>query len=180
VNLNPRIRRLHSWVSVAIALPLLVVIASGLLLQVKKQWSWVQPPEQRGSSTTPAITLEALRDRLVADPSLDVAGWQDVDRVDIRPGRGVAKVSLHGGLEVQVDLGTGEILQRAHRRSDLIESLHDGSWFGGDVAKLGVFLPAGLLLLFLWASGVWLFVTSRRARRRKAGRARSARIRRAA
>jgi hypothetical protein len=36
-------RRLHYWVAFAAALPLLVISASGLLLQLKKQWSWVQP-----------------------------------------------------------------------------------------------------------------------------------------
>ena len=33
------------------------------------------------------------------------------------------------------------------RRSDLIESIHDGSYFGGDWTKLGLFLPAGIVLL---------------------------------
>lgn len=160
------IRRLHYWVSIVIALPALVLIGSGLLLQMKKHWSWVQPAEQRGSSTTPRISLETLLGSLVADPALGVRNWEDVNRIDVRPGRGVAKVWLHSGLEVQVDLGTGAILQRAHRRSDVIESIHDGSFFGGDWSKLGLFLPTGLLLLFLWGSGLFLFFVPGLARRR--------------
>ena len=61
------------------------------------------------------------------------------------------------GYEVQVDLGTGHVLQTAYRRSDLIESIHDGSFFGGDWTKLGLFLPAGLTLLLLWLGGLWMF-----------------------
>ncbi len=167
---NLVIRRLHYWVSIVIALPALVLIGSGLLLQTKKHWSWVQPTEQQGSSTTPRISLETLLDSLVADPTLGVRGWEDVNRIDVRPGRGVAKVRLHGGLEVQVDLGTGRILQSAYRRSDVIEAIHDGSLFGGDWGKLGLFLPTGLLLLFLWGSGLYLFVVSVLARRRMKGR----------
>jgi hypothetical protein len=56
-----------------------------------------------------------------------------------------------------VDARTGEVLQAAYRRSDLIESLHDGSYFD-DGVKLWVFLPAGVVLLGLWGSGLYLFV----------------------
>ena len=58
---------------------------------------------------------------------------------------------------MQVDLGTGEVLQVAYRRSDLIESIHDGSFFGGDWTKLGLFLPTGVTLLLLWFGGIWMF-----------------------
>jgi len=160
------IRKLHYWVSIGIALPALLLIGSGLLLQTKKHWSWVQPPEQRGSGAAPRITLDALLDVLVAAPELGVTGWEDINRVDLRPGRGVAKVWLHSGWEVQVDLGDGRILQNAYRRSDTIESIHDGSYFAGEWTKLGLFLPTGVLLLFLWVSGVILFFLPLLARRR--------------
>jgi hypothetical protein len=160
------VRRLHYWVSIAIALPALVLIGSGLLLQTKKHWSWVQPTEQRGSSKTPQIAWETLLSSLVATPALGVRGWEDVNRIDVRPDRGVAKVRLRSGLEVQVDLGTGRVLQSAYRRSDVIEAIHDGSFFGGNWSKLGLFLPTGLLLLFLWGSGLFLFFVPVLARRR--------------
>jgi hypothetical protein len=41
--------------------------------------------------------------------------------------------------------------------SDFIESLHDGSFFAGDISKLGVFLPAAIGLLVLWMSGIYMF-----------------------
>ncbi len=49
------------------------------------------------------------------------------------------------------------MLQTAYRRSDLIESIHDGSFFAGDWSKLGVFLPSGVALLLLWITGLWMF-----------------------
>jgi uncharacterized iron-regulated membrane protein len=67
----------------------------------------------------------------------------------------------------QVDLGTGRVLQTAYRRSDLIESIHDGSFFGGDWVKLGLFLPAGIVLLLLWLSGLWLWWLPFGAKRRR-------------
>jgi uncharacterized iron-regulated membrane protein len=168
VKWNVVIRKLHSWTSVLIALPALVMIASGLLLQVKKQWTWVQPEERRGTGSVPQVSLQAILESVAAAPEVSVISWQDVKRVDIRPSRGLAKVSLADGLEIQVDLGTGRVLHTAHRRSDVIEALHDGSFFAGDWTKLGVFLPTGMVLLFLWGSGLWLFVLPRIVRRRQA------------
>ena len=42
------------------------------------------------------------------------------------------------------------------RRSDFIESIHDGSFFG-DYAKLWVFLPSALMVVGLWVTGMVLF-----------------------
>ena len=103
---------------------------------------------------------------------MNVAGWDDVNRLDVRPGRGTVKAWLMNGYEVQVDLGTGRVLQTAYRRSDIIETIHDGSFFAGDWTKLGLFLPGGLAMLLLWISGLWMwwvpFIAKRR--RRTAGR----------
>ncbi|MFT5130288.1 MAG: hypothetical protein ACI8W8_003917 [Rhodothermales bacterium] len=41
----------------------------------------------------------------------------------------------------------------AFRRSDLIESIHDGSYFN-DHFKLWVFLPAGIVLAALLVTGI--------------------------
>jgi hypothetical protein len=160
------IRRLHYWIAAAIALPVAVILASGLLLQLKKQWRWVQPEELIGSTATPEIGLAAILDAVRTVPEHGVVDWSDVRRIDLRPGRGVAKVWLENGWEVQVDLGTGAVLQSAYRRSDLIESIHDGSFFGGDWVKLGLFLPAGMALLVLWGTGLWLFWMPFAVRRR--------------
>lgn len=167
-------RKVHSWGSLVIALPILVVIGSGLLLQVKKHWSWVQPPEQRGTGTVPALDFAGILASVQTVPELGVTGWEDVNRLDVRPGKGMAKVSLHSGWEAQVDLGTGKVLQTAYRRSDLLESIHDGSYFAGDWTKLGLFLPAGVVLFLLWLTGLWMFwypLYLRRKARRRAGSA---------
>lgn len=163
-------RKVHYWASFTIAVPLLVIICTGIVLQVKKQSAWVQPPEQVGTGTVPQIDLEGILAATRTARGEEVAGWQDIDRFDVRPGKGVAKVLLISGWEVQVDLGTGEVLQTAYRRSDLIESLHDGSFFAGDWTKLGLFLPTGITVLLLWLGGMWMwwvpFAAKRRVRRR--------------
>jgi uncharacterized iron-regulated membrane protein len=168
VQFNILNRTIHYWASFGVALPLIVMISSGLLLQSKKHWAWVQPVEQPGTGSAPSIDLEGILASVKQVPGVDVRGWDDVNRLDVRPGRGMVKVWLNSGWEVQVDLGTGRVLQTAYRRSDLIESIHDGSFFGGDWTKLGVFLPSGLVLLLLWISGLWMWWVPFIAKRRRA------------
>jgi uncharacterized iron-regulated membrane protein len=166
MKLNRLTRKLHRWGAIAIAAPLLLVIGSGLLLQTKKQLPWVQPPTQRGSGVQPPIALEQILAIAAGHPPCQVAGWSDIERLDVQPSRSLVKVQAKNRWEIQLDLGSGEILSSAYRRSDFIESLHDGSFFG-DVAKLWLFLPSGLVLLGLWFTGVYLWALPIWVKRRK-------------
>jgi uncharacterized iron-regulated membrane protein len=178
VHFNVLNRQVHYWAAALIAIPLIVIAVTGTILQLKKHWAWVQPIEQRGSTTTPVIELSGILEALKNDPSLKVSSWDDVKRLDVRPDRGVVKAWLQTDWEAQIDLGTGEILQVAYRRSDWIESIHDGSIFG-DIVKLGLFFPAAIGLVLLWFGGMWMwvypFIAKRRVRRRKAAAAERAR-----
>jgi uncharacterized iron-regulated membrane protein len=175
MHFNVLNRKVHYWVSFAIAVPLGVILITGVLLQLKKNWTWVQPPEHRGTGTAPQLSFNDVLERVKTVPDMGVTSWDDVNRLDVRPARGMVKVWLNNGWEVQIDLGTGKVLQTAYRRSDLIETIHDGSFFAGDWTKLGLFLPAGVCLFLLWLGGLWMwwvpFAAKRRRRHDLRGRA---------
>jgi len=160
-------RRLHRWGAIAIGLPLLCVIGSGLLLQVKKQVPWVQPTEMRTDGPAPGVAWGVILAAAQGIPEAGVRSWEDVDRVDVRPGKGILKVITTSRWELQMGLADGRVLQVAYRRSDLIESLHDGSFFG-DAAKLWIFLPSGLVLFALWATGLYLWLLPWLTKRKRA------------
>lgn len=154
----PRLnRKVHYWIAFVSALPVLVIICTGILLQLKKDVDWVQPPEQRRSSREPTVSFDVILESCRTVPEAEIESWKDVNRVDVRPSKGIIKVRAKNSYEVQLDQQTGEVLQVAYRRSDTIEAIHDGSWFH-DVAKLWVFLPAAVILLVLWITGMYLFV----------------------
>ncbi len=170
-SLNRNCRRWHRWAAIAFAVPMLVVVVSGLLLQVKKQAPWVQPPTSAGSE--PGSTPEVSWDRILLaareEKRADVEDWDDIDRLDVRPSKGIVKIRCKSRWELQCDLATGEVLAVNFRRSDLIESFHDGSFFG-DWAKLYLFLPNGLALALLWGTGIylwWLPIGAKRKKRSK-------------
>ncbi len=172
MKLNRLLRKLHFWGALLIALPLLVVIVSGLFLQVKKEVEWIQPSSMRGSQLESQLTLDQIYQAATTVSELAVSSWQDIDRIDIRPDKKIAKVRSNNGYEAQLDLSNAQLLKVAPRRSDIIEQLHDGSWFHS-AAKLWLFLPVAIGLLLLWISGAYmLFITLRNKRRGRINKSR--------
>jgi uncharacterized iron-regulated membrane protein len=159
-------RKLHRWGAILAALPFIIIIVTGVLLQFKKQSDWIQPPTQTGTSGELTVNFDRILEIARTVPEADIATWDDVDRLDVRPGKGVVKVRCKNRREIQIDTGTGEILQVSVRRSDLIESVHDGSFFH-DGAKLWIFFPAALVLTGLWGTGLYLFIRPYIAKRNR-------------
>ena len=162
-------RKIHKWGSIIIAIPFLVVLITGLILQLKKEVSWIQPASRKGVSTIPSLSFNQILDISTTIPEAEITSWDDIDRLDVRPGKGIVKVRANNHWEIQIDTETGEILQKEYRRSDIIEAMHDGSWFH-DAAKLWVFLPNGIIVTILWITGIYLFfipiLNKRRNRKR--------------
>jgi uncharacterized iron-regulated membrane protein len=165
-------RVFHRWASMIVALPILVVIVTGLILQLKKEVAWIQPPTQRGGSTELGLSFDRILEIAQTVPEAGIESWEDVDRLDVRPSKGMLKVRGVNRWEVQIDAKSGEVLHVAFRRSDLIESLHDGSFFH-DKVKLWIFLPSAVVLLALWVTGIYLFLLPHLIRRKRKKPARS-------
>lgn len=167
--MNRLTRRLHRWGALVTFLPMLVVILSGLLLQVKKEVSWVQPPTLKGQAYSMHVDWEKILQLARSIKEAQVEDWSDISRLDVRPDRGLIKVFCNNHWEIQLDSATGDLLSSTYRRSDWIEQLHDGSFFS-DAIKRYVFLPNGLILLGLWMTGVYLWWLPVRSRQRKRAR----------
>jgi uncharacterized iron-regulated membrane protein len=160
---------LHRWGAITIVTPVIIVITTGVLLLLKKELAWIQPPTQQGTPSELNITLDRVLDISRKVPEAEIDSWDDIDRLDVRPSKGMLKVRAKNSWEIQLDTDTGEILQVALRRSDLIESIHDGSFFHERI-KLWLFLPSALVLSGLWGTGIYMFVFPRwlkRMRKRK-------------
>lgn len=170
-------RKAHYWGAILCLVPVLIVTVTGVLLLLKKDISWIQPPTVKLSSATlekssPQISFENILHSIQAIPELDIVDWKDVDRLDIRPQKGIVKVRAQNHWEAQLDQVTGEVITVAYRRSDVIEAIHDGTFFHS-TAKLGIFLPASIILLVLSVTGFYLFAQRVLANRRKQKRLQS-------
>jgi hypothetical protein len=136
------------------------------VLQLKKDVHWIQPESQRGSEGPPQISFEDILAAARSVEAAEIDGWEDIDRLDVRPDRGMLKIRSLNRWEIQIDTASAEVLQVALRRSDLIETIHDGSFFHDNI-KLWIFFPTAIILLFMWLTGVYLFVVPFLARRKK-------------
>ena len=168
--MNPKrlFRQVHYWLSLAVLLPAGVMFAAGIFLMLKKEVEWIQPSTQTGvvESQIPQASFEQMLAAARLHPEAGIDQWSDIDRIDLRVDKGIAKLRANSGWEVQIDTRTAEVLNVAYRRSDLIESIHDGSFFSDEV-KLYLFLPTGVLLIIMWGTGFYLFLLPRFAKRRK-------------
>lgn len=137
----------------------------------KKNADWIQPPTQKGASKElqdwqPISDLATLAQSAFykAHPEQSTNG---IDRIDVRPSKGIAKVLFEKGWwEVQIDGTTGEVLSIAKRHSDWIEKLHDGS-IVGDLFKLVTMNGLGIGLIVLMITGLWLWYGPRLYRKWK-------------
>jgi uncharacterized iron-regulated membrane protein len=168
-------RHLHLWISLSIFIPVIIVIGSGILLQVKKEIDWIQPPTQKVSriasqkaadTSSTIISSQRILEAVRTVSKAQLTRWEDIDRLDIRPSKGIIKVRGNNHWEVQLNAYTGAVLQTAYRRTDTIESIHDGSWFF-EGAKLFLFLPVALLLFVIWLTGIVMLFTTLKSKYRK-------------
>ncbi|MDJ0642675.1 MAG: PepSY-associated TM helix domain-containing protein [Erythrobacter sp.] len=172
MNLKRLLRQVHYWLSLAVFLPAGIIFAAGIFLMLKKEIDWIQPSTERGvvEEQIPAATFEQMLASARLHPEAGISEWSDIDRIDLRVDKGIAKLRAHSGWEVQVDTATAEVRNVAYRRSDLIESIHDGSFFSDEV-KLYLFLPTGIMLVIMWGTGIYLFLLPRMRKKKTPPRA---------
>ena len=163
---------LHRWLGITAGVVLMMTAVTGLLLLVKKDYSWIQPSTMTCAEGG-VEELRPLQDVYEAVLALDLPQFQsadDIARIDFRPGKRLHKVlSKHDYMEVQVCAITLETSLPRARRSDWIESLHDGSWLG-DFSHDRVMPVAAFFLMFLCGSGyvMWAVPKWRKWRKRRA------------
>ncbi len=160
----------HRWTGITIGLVLLLVAGTGFLLLLKKEYASLQPPTRRGASSE-FETFGKLQESwksVLALKRPEFRSTDDIDRIDVRPGKGTYKFrSKRDDYEVQVCATTGAILSQATRRSDFIERLHDGSWISGSFKTYVMPLVAlGLIYLAFTGYTIWLMPKWRRRKKR--------------
>lgn len=152
-----------AWIT---GIPILLIVSTGILLQIKNWVPWIQPTMLKGTTTLPFVDLNTIFQAARTLPEIKVNEWKDIRSIDIRPSSGTARVRTSSDYEVTIDLGTGKVLQAAPRRTNLLIELHQGSYFGNEI-QYGVFFPVAVLFLALWGTGIFLLLRPFRSRRQQ-------------
>jgi uncharacterized iron-regulated membrane protein len=152
-------RKIHRVLSLIVVLPFLVMLLTGLILQLRQQLEFVQPSP---------VVMERMPERalLSMDQVMEAAGVraESVQRIIFRPQQFHLSLWLKDGRELQVHPQSGKILKAAPRYTNLLIQLHEGSYFSKWVQYL-VFFPAGLGVVILTISGLIIYPRRRRRER---------------
>lgn len=166
------LRRLHRWMGIPLIVFFLVIGVTSILLAWKKKAALLPPTlESKVENGTWILPSEMQR---IGEEEMKKLGKEvSVDRIDIRPDKGTAKITFQTHFtEVQVDGYSGEVLSVATRHSDWIEKVHDGSIFDyyttrGEGAKLTYSTLVSLGIILMAISGFYLWYYPKLMRKMK-------------
>jgi uncharacterized iron-regulated membrane protein len=160
-------RWLHRKIAIFLFAFFMIISVTGILLGVKKQTGLLAPTQKGVSADLSTwLSIDSLQKNAIrflhdsVSASLSVA----VDRIDVRPDKGIVKFTFKDHFKgLQLDGTTGKLLSIETRKSDFIEKIHDGSILdkifgtGGDQVKVSYTVIMGLSLFMLIMSGLWLW-----------------------
>ena len=161
----------HLWLGVIFTASLIVISATGILLNHKRGLGLMpdvpHEPSAPFTGSLPLDSLAAIALRAVAAPNTKPQTLGDVDRMDVRPRDGFVKVRMRdaSSTEVTVDVASGTVLHIGPRGDVFLEKLHSGEIFGGR----GILLSdaASVVIVITIVTGYWLWLTPKRRRFRE-------------
>lgn len=163
---------IHLWLGVLVTVALVAIAVTGVLLNHKRGLGLMpEIPHEPTGPFASALALEQIaRVALEAAPAATRGTWQPgdpvdvalIDRMDVRPRNGLAKVRLRdkASTEVTVDLASGAVLHVGRRGDVFLEKLHSGEIFGGQPFVILSDIAAIALVLTL-ITGYWLWMAPR-------------------
>ena len=174
----------HLWLGVIFTVALLVISATGVLLNHKRGLGLMpdvaNAPERPFAESLPLDRLatialeaagEARGDREAANAE------RAIDRMDVRPRDGLVKVRMRdaASTEVTVDLTSGRVLHVGPRGDVFLEKLHSGEIFGG-LRWVLLSDAAAIALVVTLVTGYWLWLAPRVPRSEERARTADARV----
>ncbi|WP_111671150.1 PepSY domain-containing protein [Algoriphagus litoralis] len=158
------IRNLHKWLGLPLIIFFFIIGITSILLAWKKK-AELLPPTLKTEVEGGIWISPSEMVRIGEEEMIKLGQDSEVDRIDIQPDKGVAKVTFKTHFtEVQLDGLSGKVLSIETRHSDWIEKVHDGSivdfYLGGDEAtKLtySTLTALGLILMSLSGFYLWYF-----------------------
>lgn len=169
-------RKIHRATGALLFVFFTIVAVTGLLLGWKKHSGGIILSKSYAGQSTDQknwLPVHVLHEKAVAAARAHVSPEisSQVERIDIRPDKGMAKfIFADDYWGIQLDMTTGEVLHFERRSSDFIENLHDASYFDKlfgtsyEQIKLVYTSVMGLALLTFTVTGFWLWYGPKRFR----------------
>lgn len=163
------IRKYHRRLSIIFALPVLIIVVTGILLILRSKLNFIQTPAPKVES----ITIEKVRPvsevilKLKNLPNNSIDS-KNITSIIYKPAKNLYSIRTKDYREINLHPETLELLSVGPKLSTLLIQLHEGSFFSKSVRDY-IFFPTSLILLFLWGTGLILFFYPKFIRGRKNG-----------
>ncbi len=155
------LRNLHKLIGLFACLFLCALSLTGFFLAMKSRFGWIRPEAQSGTeyaSTAELAPIHVVLDAAFSAGFEEVKTVEDIDRLELHAEDRIWKVlSKENYREIQIDGVTGEILSRGQRNDQLLEQLHDFSFFS-DTLHDWVLPLIAFALFILSLSGVIMYL----------------------
>lgn len=149
----------HLWLGVIVAFLVIIIAVTGILLNHKRAFGFM-PETDAGQpeAFAMALPLPELAERAAAAVPAEVAA-SGIDRMDVRPDKGIIKVRFNDNAvtEVTLALHDGAVLVTGLRNDSFLEQLHSGDVFGDEGYLLSDLAAGALILLLLSGFWMWLY-----------------------
>jgi hypothetical protein len=157
----------HLWLGVLFTAALLVISATGIMLNHKRGLGLM--PDVEHEPTAPfagALPLDSLASTALVAVGRAPGTLREIDRMDVRPRNGFVKVRMRdaSSTEVTVDVATGRVLHIGPRGDAFLEKLHSGEAFGDRWVLLSDAAAIALVLTIITGYWLWLFPKVRQTR----------------
>ena len=162
----------HLWLGVIFTAALLIIAATGILLNHKRVLGLMPDvPHEASAPFESSLPLDSLAAIALLAGALEgqaPRGEDHIDRMDVRPRNGFVKVRLRdaASTEATIDLATGRVLHVGPRGDVFLEKLHSGEIFGGGWILLSD--AAAIALVIALITGYWLWLAPKKPRSRGA------------
>lgn len=168
-------RKVHRMTGATLFIFFFIVAVTGLLLGWKKNTGDLLGSKTYKGSTTDLkawLPLNELQIKAEYHLKNEFPSSSEIqlDRIDVRQDKGVAKFIFKDYYGIQLDGATGALLNANKRHADFIENIHDASildsyWNGNGYIKLVYTSIMGCALLIFTISGFWLWYGPKKLRR---------------
>lgn len=146
-----KLRAIHKWIGLFACLFLVIISATGFFLAIKGNVGWMRPPSEKGgeiASFADVVPVDVAAQSAFGAGIAELKSYDDIERFEYHADKNVYKIhSAKGYHEVQVDGANGEVLATGTRNDQLMEDIHDLSFFASFAHAW--LLPAVAVALFL-------------------------------
>lgn len=157
-----RLRVLHRICGLIGALFLILISVTGFALALKSIVPAIKAPTQKGAKIDSPRDL--VHPHVVMTSAFGVglpelAEPKHIDRLELHNSKNIYKVtSKEGYHEVQIDGATGKVLSVSKRNDQLLENIHDLSFFN-ESFRVYILPIVALMLFILGVSGLVIYFT---------------------